>query len=239
MTDVRLNLIDSIFVSPCPGVPSYPFFKTEKHRAFLLSLRKRRFFFSLEDASSSGLFANARRKRAVSNRWSSSYIKSTLHCLFVCVCFSIWTLSFFYMDLPQNIAHSIESGTFLKVSSVVLYIFPPTFNLIILPTWTSESRVFDNCSEADFSGLRLPRPWLMSSQASSISLCASVNFELAESNKPSRSSSWADILTHITPAIKVRKWDHVLLLKKPSSTSCNFSVVSMIVLQLISWWSLQ
>ena len=61
----------------------------------------------------------------------------------------------FTLCLPQNIAHSIESGSFFKVSSVVLYIFPPTFNLIVLPTWTSESRVFDNFSEADLSGLRL------------------------------------------------------------------------------------
>ena len=74
------------YIRLSPGVPSYPLKK--KPGAFLLSLRKRRFFF-FEDASSSGVFVTAGRKRAVSNTMIS-YIKSTVvTCL--CVCF-------FYMD---------------------------------------------------------------------------------------------------------------------------------------------
>ena len=44
--------------------------------------------------------------------------------------------SAFMRNLPENIAQSMESGSFLRVSSVVLYILPPTFNLIVLAKWT-------------------------------------------------------------------------------------------------------
>ena len=66
--------------------------------------------------------------------------------------------------LPENITQSIESGSFLRVSSVVLHIFPTTFNLTVLPKWTS-SKVFVNISKADFSSLRLSRSCLTSSRA--------------------------------------------------------------------------
>ena len=135
----------------------------------------------------------------------------------------------FNSNLPENIAHSIESGSFRRVSSVVWYILPPTFNFIVLPKWTRFNDLVIS-SKASFSRLRFSISRFSNSRPSIISSSEPDILAQAESNKfdclVSFCSFEAICFWKRSPSLKKWKWAYSSFQQRsPLSDSLQLKVI--------------